>query len=288
MTLNTLLKRPYFTDTSARYRLKHAAFFGLFVFIFLFVFRPFGLGSLSGILLIVCAGFGFVTFAAMVILNVFITHLFKKFYKEEDWTLGKEMFQTILNIILIGCFNFLFFSFLISNNFSWKAFLWFQFSAFAVGAIPVSIYLILKEKSSRIRFETEAQQLSGKIEKNRNKAEVYNPVTFYSQKSKENFTIKPDLLFYIQASDNYLDIFFGNGTLQRKTIRNTLKSAQDKLNDYPVFMRCHRSYIVNIEKIIRITGNAQGYKLHLQGIEEPIPVSRQYNNLIKDRLTNRP
>ena len=287
MQLGSLFKRPYFTETSARYRLKHAALFGLFVFIFLFVFRPFGLGSLSVILLIVCAGFGVVTFIAMVILNVFLPRLFTNFYKEEDWTLGKEMFQTALNIILIGCFNFLFFSFLISKNFSWTSFLWFQFSAFAVGAIPVSIYLILKEKSSRIKYETEAEQLSGEIEKNKSKPETYKAVTFYSQKSKENFTIQPENLFYIQASDNYLDIFYDNGTLQRKTIRNTLKSAQDKLNDYPVFMRCHRSYIVNLEKIIRITGNAQGYKLYLEGIEETIPVSRQYNNLIKDRLTTR-
>lgn len=288
MQIKSLLKRPYFTDTTARYRLKHAALFGLFVFIFLFVFRPFGLNTLSGILLLVCAGFGMVTFAAMVILNVFLPRFFKKFYREENWTLGKEMIQTVLNIVLIGIFNFLFFSYFISQKFSWTAFFWFQFSAFAVGAIPVSIYLILKEKSSRTRYQQEAEELSGQIDKKSIKAEKYKAVTFNSYGSKENLTIEPDRLLYIQSSDNYLDIFYSDGQVKRSTIRNTLKTAQDKLNDYPVFMRCHRSYIVNLEKVIRITGNAQGYKLHLSGVEYPLPVSRQYNNLIKDRLTNRP
>jgi DNA-binding LytR/AlgR family response regulator len=34
--------------------------------------------------------------------------------------------------------------------------------------------------------------------------------------------------------------------------------------------------MINIRKILSVTGNAQGFKLFLDGIPEPIPVSRSY------------
>jgi hypothetical protein len=283
----SFLKRPYYTNVSLLFRLKQATLFGFFVFAFLYVFRPFGIDNLGERLPAVSLGFGLVTFLSMVLLNIILPLFFKDFYSERGWTLGKEILQTLLNITVIGAFNFLFFSFFISHNFSWAPFLWFQFSAFAVGAFPVSIYLILKEKGTRHKYEKEAKLLTGGIKKAMPGQEIAHLITFEGQNSRENLTIPAQSLLYIQASDNYLDIFFEDKTVQRHTVRATLKSAEKRLESFPFFLRCHRSYIVNLEKVYRITGNAQGYKLHLEGAEEPVPVSRQYNDLVKERFTTR-
>lgn len=285
----TFLKRLYFTDTSVIFRLKHAIVFGVFVFLFLLVFRPFNIGAIGNKFLMACIGFGAVTFVAMVIMNILVPRLFRNFYSERSWTLGKEILQTLLNIILIGAFNFLFFSYYISGIFSWTSFLWFQFSAFAVGIIPVTIYLVLKEKSSREKYETDARELTGEIRQHQpNDLQDAEIVTFSSVGSKDELTIALQQIYYIRAADNYLDIYYSNGVVKRATIRNTLKIVQDMLQQKPFFMRCHRSYIVNLQKVFKISGNAQGYKLHLNGIEETVPVSRQYNDLIKERLTTHP
>lgn len=284
----SIFSRPYYSDPSLRLRLWQAVLFGLFVFVFLYVFKPFGLQVLGSRLPGIVLGFGLVTFCAMVLLNVLLPQFFKNYFDERNWTLGKELLQVLLNIALIGTGNFLFFAFYISGTFSWPIFWWFQFSAFAVGAFPVSIYLILKEKGSRHKYEQEAKLLTGGIKKTMFGQEVANLITIEGQNSRESLTIPAQSLLYVQASDNYLDIFFEDKTVQRHTVRATLKSAKKRLESFPFFLRCHRSYIVNLEKVYRITGNAQGYKLHLEGVEEPVPVSRQYNELVNERFTTRP
>ncbi len=39
-------------------------------------------------------------------------------------------------------------------------------------------------------------------------------------------------------------------------------------------IRCHKSYIVNLNKVNRISGNAKGYKLQIDELDFLIPVSR--------------
>ena len=63
-----------------------------------------------------------------------------------------------------------------------------------------------------------------------------------------------------------------------------MKKATETVYPYAVFFRCHRAYIVNLDKIEQVEGNAQGYKLKLQGTEDLIPVSRNLNSEFSDRL----
>ena len=70
--------------------------------------------------------------------------------------------------------------------------------------------------------------------------------------------------------------------MNREIIRNTLKKTEDVIEKYSNFVRCHKSYIVNLSKLKKVTGNAQGYKLIFEQLDFKIPVSR---NLSKQILT---
>jgi DNA-binding LytR/AlgR family response regulator len=60
-------------------------------------------------------------------------------------------------------------------------------------------------------------------------------------------------------------------------IRNTISAIEEQLKTHhPLIFRCHRGYMVNIRKILSVSGNAQGFKLFLEGVTETIPVSRSY------------
>jgi DNA-binding LytR/AlgR family response regulator len=48
--------------------------------------------------------------------------------------------------------------------------------------------------------------------------------------------------------------------------------------------RCHKSYLINLTQVAHISGNAQGYKLHLQNSTIEIPVSRTLNATIKEKF----
>ena len=67
--------------------------------------------------------------------------------------------------------------------------------------------------------------------------------------------------------------------VKKYLIRKTLKEIELELKiKYNHFVRCHNSYIVNIYQIKAITGNSGGYKILLNNIDNPVPISRKYKN----------
>lgn len=62
---------------------------------------------------------------------------------------------------------------------------------------------------------------------------------------------------------------------------------EENLAEFPEFYRCHRTYIVNLQKVKHISGNAQGYKLHLENIDTLIPVSRSLNEGIAAKFAKK-
>ena len=110
-------------------------------------------------------------------------------------------------------------------------------------------------------------------------------ITFESDNQTETKTFEGGHIFYIEAASNYIKIFFEQkNKLTYSIVRTTMKKATETVYPYSVFFRCHRAYIVNLDKIEQVDGNAQGYKLKLQGTEELIPVSRNLNSEFSDRL----
>ena len=94
--------------------------------------------------------------------------------------------------------------------------------------------------------------------------------------SKVFIVFELEQLYYIASADNYIEVFWGenNEPLNRIMIRNTLKAIEEKYEDIPSLFRCHKGYIVNCQKVIKVEGNAKGYFLSLKDVPEKIPVSR--------------
>ena len=87
---------------------------------------------------------------------------------------------------------------------------------------------------------------------------------------------------YAEAMQNYVTVWFlDNDSLQKEVLRATVSSIEEQLSDCAV-IRCHRSYLVNVDAVEKVTGNAQGLRLKLSGItQEEVPVSRSYINKIR-------
>jgi DNA-binding LytR/AlgR family response regulator len=101
--------------------------------------------------------------------------------------------------------------------------------------------------------------------------------------------ISPDDFLFAKSDDNYVELYyFINLQKNRKVIRNTLKNIQALFPLQNKFYRCHKSYLINLDQVNHISGNAQGYKFHLKNTEDLIPVSRSNNQFVKNYFTNRP
>ena len=73
---------------------------------------------------------------------------------------------------------------------------------------------------------------------------------------------------------------------KQQIIRNTLKYTEEQLQPKQ-FIRCHKSYIVNKEKIVFIKGNLKDLKLRLAGLDFDIPVSRNLPKEVYNLMTVR-
>lgn len=287
----SFFNQPYPYNEDWREYLKVASIFGFFVAIFLFMFRPFGLNNLeTSDILYYSLAFGAITFT-IIMINNGITRLFPNVFREKKWTLGKEFIWGAYNFWSIGSVNYIFgtgtFNFV--DESSGDSFLLGYFamllSTFMVGFFPYT-FLLLTDHMRKLRKSVEeAKQMNQLIDHKRGIIQIEkkppNPalIKIEGDNEGESMQIEPADLICMQASGNYVEVFSSqNGTLNKQIFRSTLAKMEDQLSQQTDFYRCHRAYIVNLEKIKHIEGNSQGYRIELDGYTEQVPVARSRNN----------
>lgn len=287
-----ILRQPYGLETAVSNRWRMCVIFGLFVFLFLYIFQPFGLNGYPQGVLQLCLGYGLTTFVVMAILNIAIFSLFPGFFNEENWTVGRELTWTIINISVIGLANVIFTSFAGFFEFSLSSVLWYEFYTLVVGIFPAGINVLVKEARLKRRYETKSGEINTGIEEHKKELPIITReavITILSDTANEELVLKLDTLYYIRSSDNYIEVYYAKGKdPMKKLLRNSLKRLEEITGEYPQLFRCHKSYMVNLDKVNHVSGNAQGYKLHLEGMDAIVPVSRQYNEAIRERLATAP
>ena len=85
----------------------------------------------------------------------------------------------------------------------------------------------------------------------------------------------------IQSARDYTEVI--TNEIKKGVIHKTMAEWEERLPD-KYFCRIHRSTIVNIEYIVKIEewfGNS--YQVQLKGIENPLPMSRRYAALLKQK-----
>lgn len=101
-------------------------------------------------------------------------------------------------------------------------------------------------------------------------------VDFPDEKNQIQFSICSEQITYIEAADNYIYIHcLENGQETRHLLRNTLKNMELHFADSGL-KRCHRSYMVNLQRIRLVRYEKNKCLLYLNGIDQVIPVSRGY------------
>ena len=287
-----LFNQPYAYESSARRKSLRAVAFGAFVFLFLYLFQPFGISGDGWPLIRFMLGFGAITTGAMLLLNVAVPFVFPRFFNEDGWTTGREIVSLTLNVTTIGVLNYLYT--VASTNLpgGWMNLLWFIGITFVIGLFPISILVLLKERRERTGYESSSAQLTAELHPAQPNTHPRSEekITIQSANvSDDDLVIAASALRFIRSADNYAEVhYISHRQLERRVVRATLKELSDALADRKHLFRCHKSYLVNMEAVERISGNAQGYKLHLEGVEAPIPVSRSNNDIIRSQLPVRP
>ncbi|MBP6185907.1 MAG: LytTR family transcriptional regulator [Saprospiraceae bacterium] len=296
-SITRAFNKPYVLVVDPAIQLYRAVLFGTFVFLFLSFFKPFELAALPSGLLPLTLIYGVITMGSMVFLNVFLFKQFPKTFKEETWTVGREIGWTLINILVISVGVALYSHLRGIVSLSPGQFILFVGYVFAVGIFPITVGILWREAYLNHRHNLETASINvglinaGAVRPSLNNAIETNheKVLLPSDNQDDSLLLTLHHLLYIRSQDNYVEVHFMEGeTIKRKVLRASLKTIEQTLHSWPWCMRCHKSFIVNLRQVNRLSGNAQGFRIHFYDLDISVPVSRQFNDQIHQMLPVHP
>ena len=158
-------------------------------------------------------------------------------------------------------------------------------SVFSIAVLPIFLIILIAERLMLSKHVKLAQNVSEKLQTTDNTKDDDRVLTLIAENEKDKLEIRLNDLLFIEANDNYSAICFTEyGKLKKQLLRGSLKRMEEQLKDCEFVVRCHKSYIVNVSKISKLSGNAQGYKLHFPDVDSEIPVSRSFPKSILDKI----
>jgi hypothetical protein len=258
-------RKPYSFSETPKEKIAFILVFGTFIFLFLFLFKPFGMAQLENRLqFFVSLGFGLVTIFVLFIFKFLIEPIVLK----RNITFGGSVLWGLVIASSIGVANYFYVSIIFPQVFVFKYFFLSIWTAILVGIIPATIgYIVSFNKI----YKNALREAAIPPEKILWESEV----VIRAGNPKNEFRVNPKSIVYLCSNDNYITIVTIKGVSLSKThLRGTLKAAESEMKKNSSFIRCHKCFIVNSEYADHLTGNVQNLKIKLKpdGIE--IPVSR--------------
>ena len=114
-----------------------------------------------------------------------------------------------------------------------------------------------------------------------------NMIAFPDEKGEIKISIVLENLLFVDSADNYATIHYLNKSkTSHFLIRNSLKWMEENLTKDSPLVRCHRSYIVNLDKVKVLRKTKDGIYLELDAINTPdIPVSKTYYERVMNKFS---
>lgn len=274
---------PVFLLKSKKEKWGLIIFLALYIPFFLLVFQPFGVNNYDPThtirleFLIAAIVFGVVNFITLFIFEFAVTpYLFKG---NSRLVFAIRMF---LELIALSATTFLTYN--IFGNFhdwSWISFLGFIRDISLSSIIPISlIFLYYNYKKTK----EEKEEYEYLLDLSKNKSSNKELINLQSDSGKDIISISKDAILYFEAQDNYVAIqYLDSDTSKRELLRTTMRTLEEKLEPYSM-VRCHRSFMVNLNNVIKVKGNAHKLNLYVTNSKLPVPVSRSYVSKIKSLL----
>ncbi len=298
--MRNLLSRPYRLPNIGTASWRNALVFALFIFLFLQAFQPFGMSAYPGSLWKAALGYGLTCAAVMLLLNGFVASLLPRLFAEPNWTVGREIAWTLVNVALIGLANLLYSVAIGFASFSARTLLGFEAYTVMIGLFPIAAGILWKEARLSKRYEQGSERMNTvipqveavieeQIEAEPAPLPPISSITIPSENGREDLILPLSELLFISSAGNYLEVHQVTGSdVKRHLLRGSLKSAEEALVAHPRLLRCHKSHLVNLDRVTKVSGNAQGYHLHLEQGEITVPVSRKLNESLPGLFAGRP
>ncbi len=273
--LNSILKRPYPRHYVFRKPYMGVAILALSNFGFLSLYKPTMAHEAGGMSYeLTMAAYSLLS-AAFVLFLVKLIKCFNLLGDDGEWTVLKEIIAIFIILAGMGLAIYLG-GFIIEDpaqRWNWHTFFDSFKNSFLIGIIPLLLISLINFRYLLPHGDWIEQNIKNEIPEHDSADHL---IHIKSKLKKEALSFLPGQLVYIASDGNYSDFFLEiDGGIKKMTIRNSISNIEDQLSEISFFVRTHRAFIVNLNKVIRKEGNALGYRLTLEGIKFQVPVSRQ-------------
>mgnify|MGYP002524508954 FL=1 len=154
------------------------------------------------------------------------------------------------------------------------------FVSLIIPYIIAGMYFAIIDKNNTIRLMNYANVVSDEqiLPKDEQK------ITLFDNSGVLKMSLRLSSLYYIESDDNYIIVWYtdSKGEMKRYMLRCRLKTVEESFMGSSL-IRCHRKYIVNMDKVKVLRKEKDGYELDLDNDAiPPISITRTYaENVLK-------
>jgi len=261
---------PYLNEKQNIVRL--ILFTSLFALVFINIYSPFGADRWFHLTRLEFFTYSSLTILTGVLVVVFSRILMYQVCKRHIITIWQYLIWIFAEILLMALFYALFEKFFLKDIriFTDLVRISSRHTALVL-LLPYSIlwlYFSWQDKKEQIDRLADVQAFS---------SNTRNMIPFYDDKGILKFSIKQENLLYLESAENYVSICYLNkDKVSKYLLRDTLKKIEETFSGTEI-IRCHRSYMVNFEKVKVIRKDKDGLKLEFDNpYVTDIPVSKTY------------
>ena len=152
------------------------------------------------------------------------------------------------------------------------------FLSFAIG-----LYWRFKYRSKYLAMELEETRLLNE-ELKKIQEERVEELTLTGT-TNESVTLQISDLLFIEAVGNYVKVnHLRNEQVHTDMLRATMKQMEETLLPYPMIVRCHRAFLVNLGQVEQIVSHSGSTQLVIKHCNESLPVSRSNMAQVKSAI----
>ena len=247
----------------------------IYASIFINIYKPFGSGTWDSNL----SELYFFLYSSVIVLIGFVvitlSRIVMYFWNQRQrivniqyvmWILFEVLFMSIFFTIIVLSIN--------NEANAWHTFKDCFYNTILILLLPYLIihtYLSLSERNRELEERDGIKPVDS----------TARMIDFYDEREVLRLSVMKSKVLYVEAADNYVCIYYRKQSgVARFMLRNSLKAMEKYLADVDI-VRCHRSYMVNLEHVSVIRRERGGIYLELTIPEMPdIPLSHKYRDKV--------
>ena len=133
----------------------------------------------------------------------------------------------------------------------------------------------MREGSDYTRGGNEMGSLSTPLPHREGSGEGLGEALTLTGTTNESVTLQISNLLFIEAVGNYVKVsHLREGLVHTDMLRATMKQMEETLQGYPMIVRCHRAFLVNLGQVEQIVSHSGSTQLLVKHCHESLPVSR--------------